>query len=1268
MRRILLIALALMGLNLAANHHLTAEQAAERVGIQVRSVKSMRQAKSVAGKPVNYYVFNRSEGGFVIASADDRARAILGRCDQGEFDADKMPPAMRGWLESMDEALAALAQQDDQQTEVGDNRQNIRRRAAATRVEPLLGDILWGQGEPYYNECPAVGNAHSATGCAATAMAQIMRYHKWPEKGAGSNSYTSETLKFEVSEDFSTTTYDWANMKPSYPISSDGKTRYYTETEAAAVARLMYHLGAATNMDYNTGASGTTEGPMIRAMLENFSYDKSLQIYYREYFTSPQWYALLQSEIDAKRPVLMNGYSISGGHAFVIDGYDTTMGQGYFHFNWGWNGMSNGYYSVDITDPGQQGTGGSLGGYSYNQNIFTGIQRPTSGSVAAQPNLCVSAALRYQYNQIHYQVLNRGCGSFTGEVGYVTEKGGSVTFTSVDSYTAMAFREGSGSKHVSIAQPTEAGVRVYLASRVGGVVKVLPTSVGSTAALISVLDRSTGQYTFVPEEKSLAKLSCSELKLQDGVAYAGTTVYFTIQVTNQGQTEYNGPLYLSITDIMADGTEGYEDRATDNPLGVYVRPGETVTCQFPYYGTPASGQYKAQLMSNPRNGGGLQYVDGAVLTFDVVPYSAPAAKNPPVLKVISQELSANTVEQGKTLTLKVKVNNTGGTDPVMAGGIIYQKKGAASKGYLGKELIAFPEGESEYSFASSVMAEPGEYRMLFGFASDGIFWEPVNYNYIYFTVTESTDPIDPVDPVDPIDPPGPNPPGPVNPPVGPDGPDGPEGTTVTLTLDDVLAYYYANSKFSQESHHYYFLNYGNLADEDGFPWLLFNIYQPTNQGLVEGTYSLADGTIGNMVILRSMEDYSNHMHGTVSHPLSEATVTLTNPEGNNWRMVLQATGLDGVKYEADVTLPIEKISTTQDETDPMSTGGGGNNPVDPTFAEVLDINYCEIELWTDPKMSPNHPGCYDYYFQMVHLQEGAQRADKWPFVDFDIYLPKKGELVAGTYKFNENFENFALIQNNEDEKAYENWEDNYGFIAGSVTLTHNGGNNWSIDILMNTIDGKAYAIHHTMDVTLRWRDEDPMDHVGVNDTFNGESTEATNHNIPFALVDSEYMSDKNFYYLNFESDNENEKGERYVGEFYFRTDRDEVPAGTYPFSYDDESTHTFVSSHGDGMSGGVYPSYIALYDGKRLTERWYLVGGSIKVTYGEEDGIEVPYFTGDVVSHYGSKLHFTTDPKQIEEGILFISGARVKKHGKVLRGRSIIINNEYDLEGKKIAN
>lgn len=1285
MKKILLALLSVMTLCASAqSHHLTAEEAMQRVGLQQRTV-AMHRAPVAAGSSIDalYYIFNIDGGGFVIASADDRARAILGRSDEGQWDPNNIAPAMQGWLESMSEGLKRLAESDADEKPA-----QAPVHAASTRVEPLLGAITWGQGEPYFNECPAIGSSHSATGCAATAMAQIMRFHSYPERGAGSNSYVSETIKFNISENFSQTVYDWTNMKTSYPMSVDGKTKYYTDQEATAVARLMYHLGAASNMDYNTGASGTTEAPMLKAMIDNFQYDRGLQIYYRDYFTSPEWYALLQNEIDAQRPVLMNGYSISGGHAFVIDGYDTKMGEGYFHFNWGWNGMSNGYYTVDVTDPGQQGTGGSLGGYSYNQNVFVGIQPPTGVTAAAQPNLCVTEALKYAREQIYFAFRNRGCGAFTGEVGYAVEQDGKTSFTALGTLNEATFNQG-GNYHFTPAV-SKAGARVYAAYRAtDGTIQPMAPIVGTPSVLVSQMSGS--KVVYVAESADMPALQVTSVAIagDNKVSYAGYNTTFDFTVKNTGAAEYNGPLYLCITELDAAGNPTIEEYHTaDNPLGVYIRPGESYTSHMTYYNDTyllVGHRYSCEIIYNPRNSSSFVHIPGAKAIFDVELYKAPSPKNPPVIKVLSQELSATTVEQGKQLTLKLKVNNTGGTDAVPAGGVIYQKKGSSPKGYLGEQVISFPVGESEWSFTGAVNVEPGSYRLLPGWDDNG-WWEIWNYDYLYFDVTENTDP-DPEPGIDPDQPdPGVDPDKP-DPGVDPENPDHPQPQYIDLPLDDVFAYHYANEKFSKPGAYDYFFNYGNLTDDGGFPWLLFHILQPTNDGISAGTYSLADGTL-RLVLLRNMDDYNTYKQGTTVNTFCDASVTLTNHGGNNWQMQFEgraaaATAPDGapIIYRADVTLPIT-ASTTQDANDPLTPnsgegGGDGSDPDQPTITDVvnLDINYCEVELWTNPQFSPD--GHYDYYFQMVKREEGAAHANKWPYVDFDIYLPVKGALQSGTYMLNDKFCNFALIQNNEDERAYENWEDNYGFGSGSVTLTHNGGDNWTIEVEMVAADGTLYLIDVTQDITLRWRDEDPMVNPGINDTFNKESTTVGDYTIAFDLIDTseQFIADRGFFYINLESSQVDAEGKRYVSEFFFRTEPTAVnvpagtyaiPAGNYPMSFDDNSYYNFVASHGDGMTGGIYPSYIGLYDGKRITDVWYMKQGNITVSYDAEGDAVI---IGELESHYGSKFHFTHNVNVVGIGTVLApsrSGSR-----KVLTGGNVIIrreDNSYNINGVRVRN
>ena len=170
------------------------------------------------------YVFNTTsdDGGFVIVSADDRTRAILGYTDNGHFDSDNIPDNMRFWLRMYASEIASLS--DDPATNLKAAAANFHATAAnfsatdATTtyptVAPLLGQTVWGQGTPFNNLCPEVNGDHCPTGCVATAAAQIMYHHKHPAKGTGSHSYqwNNQTL----SADFANTTFDWANMLPSY--------------------------------------------------------------------------------------------------------------------------------------------------------------------------------------------------------------------------------------------------------------------------------------------------------------------------------------------------------------------------------------------------------------------------------------------------------------------------------------------------------------------------------------------------------------------------------------------------------------------------------------------------------------------------------------------------------------------------------------------------------------------------------------------------------------------------------------------------------------------------------------------------------------------------------------------------------------------------------------------------------------------------------------------------------------------------------------------
>lgn len=369
MNRHLTSFIALGACVLAANGaQLTPEEALNRLNAEsgiVRKVTATGKPElaytAATGSVNQFYVFNNAgSNGFTIVAADDCVMPLLGFSEESSFDPADMPDNMKAWLESYQEQINwAIA-----------NGAGTAPASKANRadIQPLIKS-RWGQDDPYNTLCPSYNGQKCATGCVATAMAQIMNFHQWPQKGKGSNSYrwSNQTL----SMNFGNTTFDWANMTNTYKSSS-------TTEEKDAVALLMYACGISVDMTYGP-SSGALSAKPATSLINYFDYDKGTTYYLRAYFSGSEWEQMIYDELAAKRPVMYDGLTGSNeGHEFVCDGYR----DGYFHINWGWSGMSDGYFLLSALDPGAQGTGGGSSGFNFQQGATLGIQKPVEGSEA----------------------------------------------------------------------------------------------------------------------------------------------------------------------------------------------------------------------------------------------------------------------------------------------------------------------------------------------------------------------------------------------------------------------------------------------------------------------------------------------------------------------------------------------------------------------------------------------------------------------------------------------------------------------------------------------------------------------------------------------------------------------------------------------------------------------------------------------------------------------------------------------------------------------
>ena len=319
-------------------------------GTRSANVELTRAVTGVAdGNDAAIYVFN-SDNSFVIISADDRTPAVLGYSDNGAYDMKKAPDglkAMLGWLQAS------------------------VRNYSTTRGEVLIHDAIkplmttkWNQHSPYNLLCPydEVNDAPSVTGCVATAMAQIMKYHEYPSA------------------------YNWSLMKDEYDSGDESDA-------AQEVAKVMKDAGESVYMEYSANGSFAKDDCVSEVLRNVFGYDLSTEFVGRAHYSAQEWDELIYDNLKNKMPVFYSGSAIDldnsdgslkgveAGHSFVVDGYD---GKGLYHVNWGWGGLSDGYFLLSLLDPQNQGAGGTSGSEGYTLKVFAVVGiKPAATAVSA---------------------------------------------------------------------------------------------------------------------------------------------------------------------------------------------------------------------------------------------------------------------------------------------------------------------------------------------------------------------------------------------------------------------------------------------------------------------------------------------------------------------------------------------------------------------------------------------------------------------------------------------------------------------------------------------------------------------------------------------------------------------------------------------------------------------------------------------------------------------------------------------------------------------
>ena len=551
-----------------------AEKQAALLGVTIDQ-KAMTKARKQGDKgemnlsQESYYVFpNANSKGFTIVSGDDRLPEIVGYSSQGSYDENNLPEGFVSFMEAYQnlynkvnsgdaEALKNLAE-----IKAWRNKKNAS-AASTSAVAPLLGNIEWDQTSPYNNMCPKYDSVHvAATGCVATAMAQVMAYYKYPKQLKADipgyvnrwNGIPMEIPTITQEEGI----YDWDNMLPKY-----NKEANATQQQKDAVAKLMYHCGAAVRMSYGPESGAAVSSSKLA---KYFGYDADLMMdLSRSSFTLDKWMQIIDTELAAGRPVLYGGQSSENGHQFICDGKDEN---GLYHINWGWCGNQNAYFDLSILNPEKGGTGSGSAADGFNRycTMTIGIA-PDNGVVDAPLAQIPSISVLYDAD---YVVITKGTRKsksdkfeFTQQVTFVNQvkqafkgflglgilqKDGSYKLVSDKKYVSF-----DGKREDGMMSSLDTKLTVNEAFEVGKTpVYAICSTDGKTWEKADYMNGNAPLVVKATDyELSLASALNAQLKLESEELKTGAKSTFQVTLTNDCDFEYQGIVNV-FSDMIAE--------------------------------------------------------------------------------------------------------------------------------------------------------------------------------------------------------------------------------------------------------------------------------------------------------------------------------------------------------------------------------------------------------------------------------------------------------------------------------------------------------------------------------------------------------------------------------------------------------------------------------------------------------------------------------------------------------------------------------------------
>ena len=607
------------------------------------TLKMVQKGPKLSATPASsdkatYYVFNNAQAhnGYVIVAGDDRAPAVLGYSDKGSFDPNNVPEALQDLLDSYSAQIIAL----------GKGGQTLNLNPSGEAIQPMV-TAAWTQNEPFNTLLPTLPNGQQAVaGCVATAMAQLLYYWKQPAQVTTTlPEYTTQTLGIYMPA-LEPVDFNWEAMQDAY-LTND------TESESAiAAAQLTLYCAQSVQMNFLYGTSGANTNHIPRILSTYFGFKGSAHCEYRENFTAQGWADFIYNELAEGRPLIYSGSKASSGHAFICDGYD---GEGMFHINWGWGGMSNGYYLLNVLNPDAQGTGAASEayGYIYSQYIIAGAEpgeadnqfELTAGGVALNGAVTTRTSSNANFKA-----------TVTGRFYNYTNQTIAVSFGwglyDGDDLLSVLYQSGSSSLPSGYYFSTNAQDLSFGSNITSGTYRIVPIYSEFYANNWRPCKGSDVNYIEVTiDDNNCTVIGCGTAGTRnytvndisyDGSMHKGRPIDLTLNLTNDGYSQ-NDLLYMFVND------------AFNSTAFVGLEHGETGDILFRFLPT-ASGDYTCMFSFNQDGSDPL-----CVTTLTVT--EMPMVKLNIAYEVLNVSDASNYIVTDNKFRVKLTISHINGREP-----------------------------------------------------------------------------------------------------------------------------------------------------------------------------------------------------------------------------------------------------------------------------------------------------------------------------------------------------------------------------------------------------------------------------------------------------------------------------------------------------------------------------------------------------------------------------------------------------------------------------